>query len=341
MTLGEALLERRNALNVVRLVLAASVVLAHAWTVGDEGQTPTWAQPFGALAVPGFFCLSGFLIAHSRMRLSLPRFMWHRALRVLPGLWVVLVITALVAAPLSVLAGGSWTAGAALDYVLGNALLPLDWSLRGTVDGAAWNKSLWSLPCEFLAYIFVGAFLSVAVLRQHLAVAIVATYAGVVTSSWLTLGRVNAHDMAASPAGHALICFLGGMVLYAMSDRIQINARLALAALVAVVALWSSGLMVALGALPLAYLVLYAGAAIPARWAHRHDISYGVYIYAFPVQVLLEWFAPNLPVGAHVLAALMIMIPLGLASWLLIERPAMRWRDAGRPVAMARTMPAS
>ena len=57
------------------------------------------------------------------MRLSFVRFMWHRSLRILPGVWVALAFTALVAAPLSTVAGGSWDPALAAQYALDNAKL--------------------------------------------------------------------------------------------------------------------------------------------------------------------------------------------------------------------------
>ena len=84
----------------------------------------------------------------------------------------------------------------------------------------------------------------------------------------------------------------------------------------------------------LAYLLIWLGSVLPSpAVVLRHDISYGLYIYAFPVQQLL------ILTGIHErglllydLVALLATIPLAVASWLLVERPVMRRaRAATRP----------
>ena len=65
-TLGSALDERGNALNLIRLVLASAVVVGHATPLG--GFSPNVLTEISSIAVNGFFVLSGFLIAGSRMR---------------------------------------------------------------------------------------------------------------------------------------------------------------------------------------------------------------------------------------------------------------------------------
>ena len=53
----------------------------------------------GKMAVVGFFVLSGFMITGSGARITAGRFAWHRALRILPGLWGSLLLSALVIIP--------------------------------------------------------------------------------------------------------------------------------------------------------------------------------------------------------------------------------------------------
>ncbi|MCU1432638.1 MAG: acyltransferase 3, partial [Actinotalea sp.] len=89
----------------------------------------------------------------------------------------------------------------------------------------------------------------------------------------------------------------------------------------------------------LAYLMIWLGSVLPCpELVRRHDISYGVYIYAFPVQQLLVL------TGIHErglllydVVALACTVPLAVASWLLVERPVMRRvRHARQPATPAR-----
>jgi peptidoglycan/LPS O-acetylase OafA/YrhL len=98
--LADAFDPRHNALAALRLGFAGLVALAHAWSVGFGHQPRIGQTDVSALAVDGFFVLSGFLVARSWLRLqSFRRYAWHRFLRIMPGFWVCLVVTAAVVAP--------------------------------------------------------------------------------------------------------------------------------------------------------------------------------------------------------------------------------------------------
>lgn len=61
----------------------------------------------GRFGLDGFFILSGFLVTRSFLALDpLPRFIWHRFLRIMPGFWVCLLVTTFVVAPAAALLHG-------------------------------------------------------------------------------------------------------------------------------------------------------------------------------------------------------------------------------------------
>lgn len=74
----------------------------------------------------------------------------------------------------------------------------------------------------------------------------------------------------------------------------------------------------------LAYLVLFAVYALPAAgWAQRRDYSYGLYIYGFVVQQTIVHFVPGISPGALIAASLCVTLVLAIASWHLVEKPAL------------------
>ena len=104
-TLGDALRGHSNALGVIRLALAALVIVDHAFPLGGFGPDPVWAltrrkTSLGLLAVGGFFAISGYLIAKSGMSGDIVQFIWRQFLRIFPAFWVVLLVTALIVAPI-------------------------------------------------------------------------------------------------------------------------------------------------------------------------------------------------------------------------------------------------
>jgi peptidoglycan/LPS O-acetylase OafA/YrhL len=112
--------------------------------------------------------------------------------------------------------------------------------------------------------------------------------------------------------------------LYA--DRIPLDWRLGVLGVILVAASGYLHVVPWLGALPIAYVCLWLGVVLPfQRVGRTNDISYGMYIYAFPVQQLLLAClgARRLPVGVAVLLCVACTVPLAAASWFLVERRAL------------------
>lgn len=333
--LGQVFDPRNNALNALRLALAAEVMLFHSWSA--TGRLPATAirQLLFAVGVDGFFAISGFLI--SRSWLSDPRvrdYLVARALRILPGFYVCLIITAFVFAPVSVaIQGGSpmtlLGSTGPIEYILKNsALAYLQQSVAGTPHGVPaagdWNGSLWSLVYEAMCYLAVaGIGLAGLANRKWISpVMLVFAVFGAMLLPPLTLTQAWTIPQLVV---RSAIMFAAGALLYQWRDMIP--ARWSLVAVSVLMVLAASQLpdyrLVA--ALPLAYAVIVSGSLIKhRRLILRTDLSYGVYIYAFPVQQLLAICGlVNLNPLAFFPIAAIATLPLAAASWFLVEKPAM------------------
>ena len=117
--------------------------------------------PLTQLAVGVFFVISGYLISGSwERRPQLPRYLTNRVLRIIPGLFLVVVVSAFVLGPLvtTLAAGDYFTDGGTYSY-LRNAVLIPNYALPGVFAGnpfpGAVNGSLWTLPAEFACYLVV------------------------------------------------------------------------------------------------------------------------------------------------------------------------------------------
>jgi peptidoglycan/LPS O-acetylase OafA/YrhL len=86
--------------------------------------------------------------------------------------------------------------------------------------------------------------------------------------------------------------------------------------------------------LALSYSTLVV-AALPwpllTHWGRFGDFSYGMYLFAFPVQQSIVHFAgPNLPLAANVALCFAITLVLAVLSWHFVERPALALKSAVR-----------
>ena len=343
-TLGTAFDPRHNSIGFLRLCLSSSVLVSHAYILGGIQPEPlvgltNGQEGFGSLGVAGFFVLSGFLIAASFERSpSIWRYLWHRVLRIMPAFWVCLVVTAFGLGPLmwlierGTLAGYLDAPGGPVSFVVNNfgleyrqssiACLPRDAAIPGLING-----SLWTLWPEFLCYLGLGALGLAGVLRWRLTllVAIVA----IMWASWVT--KPFGADIAAFRWGAT---FGIGSLAWLGRDHIPISGRLALGVAVALAAAIALGVYVYVGYPLVAYLLLWAAAWLPFQGVGRRvDLSYGIYIYAFPVEQLLAiQGVGSLGPAIFIALALALTLPLAAASWFLIERRALAlkgWTPGG------------
>jgi peptidoglycan/LPS O-acetylase OafA/YrhL len=119
--------------------------------------------------------------------------------------------------------------------------------------------------------------------------------------------------------------FAAGSLLWSLRDRIRINRWWVAGSGCALLAFAVLGVVDLVGALPLAYLVLALGAWCPVLRDVRRDLSYGVYVYAFPVQQMLVLVgAQRLGPALFTAAAVTLVVPLAWLSWTFVERPALR-----------------
>jgi len=329
-----------NALNFIRLCLALWVIGFHAYSLRESTGLPPWAYRFSAdVAVDAFFAISGFLICRAWLRRPrLAVYAGARARRILPGLWVCLLVTAFVIAPLAtwaagrpgLLPGGQWS------FVVGNADAWV--SQYGIGDGpvgvprpGSWNGSLWSLGYEMASYVAVALLGRLRLLNPLVVV-------GIAFTAWASSAALLAGGFEASGtwfwlAPRCALMFACGALLFLWGGRIRLSARVA--ALAAVVLVGAAVFVPAdyrlVGAPALAYLCLAVGVWLGRfpRLVLRNDLSYGVYVYAFPVQQAL------LMVGVvrggwlgFVAMSVACTLPLAALSWFLVERPVTRLRWA-------------
>ncbi|WP_434742427.1 acyltransferase family protein [Micromonospora sp. SH-82] len=371
--LSERYSARRNAFGTLRVALAVGVIVAHAWPLGFGRPAPghglsSGQSDLGALSLYGFFFVSGFLITDSGLRSSFTRFVRARLLRVFPGLWVCLLVTAFAFAPFVALVErgtlrGFWShPQGPVEYVRTNWFASMEqFTISGLLTStpfgqvgggpSAFDGSLWTLRYDLAFYAVVAVLIGTAVLSRAPRAVLVLT-----GGCYLLILRdvLTAPDWTSRPPAHGAVgpfpligsfaadwmlhlgfLFLLGAVLRLYAHRVPMDGRIATVAAVVTVGTLGWGGFYAFGLPAFTYLLLYVAVAAPDRFTRhlrRHDYTYGLYIYSFPVQQVIALLGGNrFGITAYVLLSVLGSLLFAVPSWHLVERPALRWKAAALP----------
>ncbi|MGO8914554.1 MAG: acyltransferase family protein [Stellaceae bacterium] len=326
---------RENNFDALRLLAAGAVIFSHAFLIaeGTESHEPLMQlsggqSKLGLVGVFIFFAISGFLVTESFEKTAAPlRYLAKRALRIFPGLFAALLVSAfLIGAIVTRLPLGDYLRHDALySYVVGNTLLNLTThELPGVlfVDnpiGLEINGALWTLRYEFMMYLMVLV-LGIARLLDWRVLLLL-----------LALGLAYPHLPALAfldAFGWLLPYFVMGMLLYKLRDRGIFDGRLALLAAAGLVISVPLRQFNELFAVFGGYLVLYVALdrRLPVLPATRFgDLSYGLYIYGWPIEVLVIYACGGRASWWQLfLTALPLAALTAFLSWRFVEEPILR-----------------
>ena len=332
MLLAQVLKRDSNNLDLVRLIAACLVIYGHANAfLPPERAGSDWVAGLlgfdysGSLAVKVFFFLSGLVVTNSLLeKRSLLQFAIARVLRIWPALIAVLLVCALIIGPLvtSLPLREYFLDPQTRAYVWGGLRMHVAFVLPGVFDGHvtnAVNGSLWSIPHEVNAYwVLAGAFALGLQRFRWLAVAV--TIFIIIDPllpqrllfSWRT---PNAAIDALAP------CFAAGALMALFKDHIRISTNMVFGCLV---------LFFAFKQAPYAHYLFYAALffgllyvfsrPLLVAWRPSVDVSYGVYLWGWPIQQLLSHVVPDMGVQWHRLYAIVMACGMGWVSWHLLEK---------------------
>ena len=321
--LGEVVAGRDNNVRVLRHVAALMVIVFHCYALtavpdDDPLHRLVPGAALGALGVQVFFALSGFLVTQSFLaRRDLRAFVAARILRIYPALIAATLFTVALAGLASTLPPADYLGDAQTRRFLwqtasgyaGTGQLPGAF-LRNPYPGAV-NGSLWTLPIELRLYAIVALAGVLGVLADRRAAAIAAA---VLCALLVHAPGPLAPLFDGITHRSLLLIFLGGALAYAWRDAIVLSLAAAAVAVVLYVVL-PQGFARAALTLPIVVYAVLVAAYHPrlriARLARGADFSYGLYVYAFPIQqTILATFAG---IGVWTLCA--ATLPLAVASW--------------------------
>ena len=271
-----------------------------------------------------FFVISGFLVtmSYEKSRSNMG-YLKKRCLRIFPGLCAFTILAAFLAGPLvtSLPITDYLTRTRTFTYLLNVSLYKMQYTLPGVFENnpiRAVNGSLWTLSYEFTFYLVVLALGASGLLRKSVVLPLFLCSFIVPMTPILFHARLYFSLLAD---------FSGGMLLYLYKDVILVNGKLAiLSGMILVFTLFAGGFKMAFAAAG-SYLVVYLAFA-PwlgmnnfGRWG---DLSYGIYIYAFPVQQAIIFWLREGGGWVKILAiSYPIVLLIAALSWHLVEKRAL------------------
>ncbi len=279
---------------------------------------------FGDLAVNAFFLISGFLIVRSWLYSGgMGAYFRHRVLRIHPGFAVALLVslalaTISCASPAQYLHALPWREFIESGFTLRYGVLDIPGTAFHDNPYGGVNASLWTIPIEFAAYIGIAAYGLFGLFKHR------RLWLGVFGAILAVYLAKIVRDGQADAWWRFACFFCVGATFYLFRDRLPRRHWIAAVAVILLgVGLFGAPWLNAVGPLAGGWLLFHvAFLPIPSAIERifRTDLSYGVYLYAYPVQqTLVHLFSIRTPLWLFG-AALPITLVLAWLSWTFVER---------------------
>lgn len=322
---------RVGSFDLLRLIAALMVLWSHQFALMQLPEPGFLGGTASEIGVYIFFAISGYLNCGSLMRSqSWWQFLIRRARRIFPALIGLAIFCVLLGAVVTSVDGVQFWAKTP-DFILRNStiLFGIRYTLPGVFESNpfpdAMNGSLWTLPNEIKLYIYLA--ILAAVVRYRPAWLLGAL--GTALLGFVIWFHVTTRNPLEAHFQKFAVLFITGALLSLAERRWGMwPAVIALAA----AALLSDLTTVLVGWLPAMALVFVMIGKIETPFWLRPplDISYGVYLYAFPLQQLV--IMAKMPFWPSIALSLAATTTLAILSAVFIERPALPSRKAAAPV---------
>ncbi len=334
-----------NNFDIIRILFAWLVIISHAYILSGSKQCDWICEAthhyinFSYFGVKGFITISGFLIFKSLQRSPNPLdYLWKRVIRIYPGLIIVLGLS-IGMAYLIYQPGNDYFnfKTEATNYFLNNlTLYHNQWRIHGVLDNnpnTAINGSLWTMGFEFFFYLVLLIIFPFRSYKNFIAILLLIGIAILLYGNLYHINDLRAVDfkLRVDFIFELGVFFLIGS-FWALIDwsLLKYDMHLFIVACVWMVIVIGGKMNPIWLCLAWPYIVLYIGQKTSpfAGWIHRNleDPSYGIYLYAFPVQqMLIYFFKPS--VGVLLWSSTVIAFALGIVSWKWIEKKILKLKD--------------
>lgn len=335
----------QNNFDFIRFLAASYVIVNHSYAlVGDKWIVSEFFA--GNVAVAIFFLISGYLISGSAISSrSIKNYSWKRFLRIYPGLFVVVFLTVFVLGPLL-------STLKPLDYFLEKETYlylitvsvfktyhNLPGVFESNIGGAGVNGSLWTLVYELIVYIVAGVAVTVGYFKGKknllLIAGIIMLFIRILLGhryGWYNYSTPYLLNLNIMFLFEWLFYFVIGAVVYNYKEKVVFKGwvLIVLTILYSLLAFFKmNAFSTVLHYVVLAYAIFYFAniKGVLNSFGRFGDFSYGLYIYAFPIQQTLISIYPNIDAITLTCCSFLLTLLFAILSWHLIEKQFLKYKN--------------
>ena len=302
-------IENFNSFLMFRIILSSIVIISHvSGAVQGSVEFSIGLFSIGTVAVFGFFSISGYLVTPGLLKYGQRRYLTNRFFRIYPGYIFCIIVTSLLFLPLWLSQANrnifSWSL--ALNYFLGNLVLfpqsasspnstwneldgvPVNGAHPGMVNG-----SIWTLPLEITCYAVLAVYVLISKkFGKEENKKVVATLFVIfwIISIFLALQIPDIGEHHGSKLVQLatkwpyFLAFASGVVIRLIIKVSKTRFMLISLLIVAILTMQNLKIWAVCGSLIFSFLCIQFGESAFFRSFHRlRDISFGLYLYHFPI----------------------------------------------------------
>ena len=203
------------------------------------------------------------------------------------------------------------------------------------INGSSWDVSMWTLKFEFGCYIAIA--LIVKLLSNFKKDKLVRIIFGIyVLLIILSLVYPRQNGFAQRNLFNLFVyginffsIFLGGSIIYLIKDKLVFNEKflsLAIMFCILIMSILPQHLANEICAIPMLYIILYISLKLKSpKFIQENDISYGIYIYAWPIQcliaIIMVVYGYNINIWIYDVVCFIVTSIFALFSWFIVEKP--------------------
>ena len=301
------------------------------------------------LAVPCFFVISGYLITASAIKNDVITYLKKRVGRIYPAYLLSVIATVALFAPIvfTITNGGNFDLNTYLtqtptpfSYMIHSyrltSTIPIIGTTLNKIPSECWNGSAWTLQFEFGCYIAIMLIIiilnKIKIKSENYPKLIFGLYVFLII---ISIFYPKYDGMGVSGINMLIIAvyffsiFLGGSIVYLIKEKISFSYKylsLSLIFCIIIMTILPNYWAMEICAIPMVYIILFLSIKIKSpKWIQKNDISYGIYIYAWPIQTVIACFliinSININIYLYMIICMIATGGFATLSWFLVEKP--------------------